>query len=279
MMKTEQYDEFTQALQQNLEQDGRVLALIALGSMADATRRDEGSDHDFWVVVTPDAPEDFLRDLAWLPAHTSITFALRQAGCYYTVIYQEGHIVEFAVFALAQLERAKTNAYRILFSRYSDIATIVQTLYTRTGQEPDTPDSDSRAFGFLLVDLWTGMARYQRGEYLSAHKLIMQNAVDSLLRLLVKHLPIPAENTLDNLDGRRRFEQCYPALGKELASILLLDSLSAAAHLLGIAERCLRESMPDYPTQAVETLRAKMATHQDPTSLAHKSPIVEVAPS
>lgn len=270
-MKTEQYEEFTQALQQNLEQDERVLALIALGSMADAKRRDEGSDHDFWVVVMPDAQEDLLNDLSWLPGHTSIDFALRQAGCYYTVLYQDGHIAEFAVFALDQLERAKTNAYRILFSRYSAIATTVQTLYARTGQEADLPDSDHRVLGFFLVDLWTGLARYQRGEYLSAHKLIMQTAVDSLLSLLVSHLPRQAESKPDNLDRRRRFEQCYPALGQEIAALLLLDSLAVAAHLLEIADRNLRSSMPDYPIQAVETLCSKIVAHQGLPLLADKS--------
>lgn len=259
-MNSEQYEAFTQTLQQNLEQDARVLALIALGSMADAKRRDEGSDHDFWVVVAPDAQEDFLNELSWLPGHTSIAFALRQAGCYYTVLYQDGHIAEFAVFALAQLERAKTNAYRILFSKSRDIETIVQTLYDRTCQEAGLPDSDYRVLGFFLVELWTGLARYQRGEYLSAHKLIMQNAVDSLLSLLVRQLPLPDESKLDNLDRRRRFEQCYPALGKEIAALLLLDSLSAAAHLLEIADRSFRSGIPDYPIQAVETLRSKIVT-------------------
>ena len=272
-MKTEQYAEFTQALQQKLEQDDRVLALIALGSMADPARRDEGSDHDFWVIVTPDAQADFLRGLSWLPDYSSITFALRQADCYYTVLYQDGHIAEFAVFALAPPERAKTNAYRILFSKRSDIETLIKALYDRTCQESGQPDSDKRTLSFFLVDLWTGVARYQRGEYLSAHKLIMQNALDNLLRLLVRHLPVQSESTPDNLDGRRRFERCYPALGKEIATILLLDSLSAAANLLDIAERSLRSSIPDYPIQAVETLRAKIAAHRGSMSLAHKGPV------
>ena len=272
-MRAEQYDEFTQALQQNLEQDKRVVALIALGSMAEPARRDEGSDHDFWVIVAPDAQEDFLCSLSWLPDHTSIDFALRQAGCYYTVLYQDGHIAEFAVFALAQLEQAKTNAYRVLFSKRGDIETLIKALYDRTCQEAGQPASDKRALGFFLVDLWTGVARYQRGEYLSAHKLIMQNAVDYLLRLLIRHLPVQAESTPDNLDGRRRFEQCYPALGKEIAAILSFDSLSAAAHLLDIAERSLRGSLPDYPIQAVETLRVKIAAHQGSMPLAHKGPV------
>jgi hypothetical protein len=94
-----------------------------------------------------------------------------------------------------------------------------------------------------------------------------------LLRLLVSHLPIQDESRLDNLDRRRRFEQCYPAVGKEIAAILLLDSLSAAAHLLEIAERRLRGVVPDYPIQAVETLRAKIATLQGSMPLAYKSPV------
>ena len=47
---------YTRQLVQTLESDARVLGLVALGSMASETYRDQWSDHDFWVITTPGAP-------------------------------------------------------------------------------------------------------------------------------------------------------------------------------------------------------------------------------
>jgi hypothetical protein len=55
------YDDYTRALTQRLDDD-RVLALIALGSMAEPSLRDQYSDHDFWLVLAaatlPGQPTD-----------------------------------------------------------------------------------------------------------------------------------------------------------------------------------------------------------------------------
>jgi hypothetical protein len=50
-MDEQAYEAFTRQLKVRLMADPRVIGLITLGSTADATQRDEWSDHDFWVIT------------------------------------------------------------------------------------------------------------------------------------------------------------------------------------------------------------------------------------
>ena len=51
-MDRAQYDAFTERLRASLEGDGRVLGLVALGSMSgEPPAADQYSDHDFFAVV------------------------------------------------------------------------------------------------------------------------------------------------------------------------------------------------------------------------------------
>ena len=112
-MQPQAYQQFTQALQKQLMVDERVMALIALGSLAEPECYDQWSDHDFWVITQTDCQEALLSDLTWLPNADEIVMAFRQAVSYYTVFYRSGHTIEFAVFDTEQMVRAKTNRYSI----------------------------------------------------------------------------------------------------------------------------------------------------------------------
>lgn len=72
------YDAYTQALTRRLDSDARVLARIALGSMADPGLRDDHSDHHFWLVVATGTEPQFLTDLAWLPRPAAEQLAARE---------------------------------------------------------------------------------------------------------------------------------------------------------------------------------------------------------
>ena len=68
-MDLERYRSFTHQLRARLESDGRVLGLVALGSMAELGRTpDVWSDHDFFVITVAGVQESFRQDLGWLPA-------------------------------------------------------------------------------------------------------------------------------------------------------------------------------------------------------------------
>jgi hypothetical protein len=253
-MNREQYDAFTERLCQTLERDARILALVALGSMAQPERIDQWSDHDFWVVTRPESQDTLLTDLSWLPDAADIVLALRQAPQYYTVFYRSGHISEFAVFTPQQLTQGKTNAYRILFDR-KHITEQVQAIYERTGREPQGAEHDALLCGNFLVHIWMGVQRSRRGEVLSAYGYLTHAALNDLLLLLMRHVPTPQPALRDSFDPRRRFEQLYPAIGAAFHRILHHDLATIAVGLLDIADLHLAAHMATYPHDAVKTVR------------------------
>src|SRR5262245_52099496 len=116
-MEQRAYEQFTRTLVERLSADERVLGLIALGSMADPSRRDEWSDHDFWVITGTGAQQFFLTDLSWLPNASEIILEFRQGDQYQTVLYRDGHSVEFAVFDREQMTYGKTIQYAVLLDK------------------------------------------------------------------------------------------------------------------------------------------------------------------
>ena len=262
-MLPEQYQKFTNELTQTLESDDRVLGLVALGSMASETYRDQWSDHDFWIITISGAQEAFLDDLSWLPDHKDIVIALRPAAQYYTVLYRAGHIAEFAVFDEQQLAQGKLNNYRLLFDK-QDIDQHIRLTYEKTIEQQPAGDAVFE-FGNFMVYLWVGLTRYWRGETLSSHKYLTQYALDALLSLVVKHVPPRGEGILDNLDARRRFELAYPDLSEALNMWPADDAPHLATRLLDVAERALREVLPNYPHQAVVELYRHIKMNQTVT--------------
>lgn len=70
-MTPHQYQTFIDQLTATLNDDPRVLGLIALGSMAQRDYQpDQYSDHDFFVIVIPGAQPALRQQLTWLPHAT-----------------------------------------------------------------------------------------------------------------------------------------------------------------------------------------------------------------
>ena len=67
-MTSQEFERYSTALQQRLQTDEQVLALIALGSMAEPHRADAWSDHDFWVVTAPGKDDTSAFIILSLPA-------------------------------------------------------------------------------------------------------------------------------------------------------------------------------------------------------------------
>jgi hypothetical protein len=257
-MDLTQFHQFTETLQHTLSADERVRALVGIGSLAQPERVDRWSDHDFWVITTAEGQAHFLDDLSWLPDHSAIALALRPAPEYYTVLYNTGHIAEFAVFALTDLARGQLDRYRMLFDK-SDIRTQIQAIYART-QEKQQAGDPAHTIGHFLVALCTGAARDARGERLSAHTYIFHYALDHLLTLITQQIPTQPADLLDCFDPRRRFEQAYPDLSALLEPMLTLTPTAAALHVLDLAERLFQGRMPAFPAPAVTATRAYLQT-------------------
>jgi hypothetical protein len=255
-----QFHSFTHALVHRLEADDRVLALVAIGSLAQSERVDAWSDHDFWVIATAAAQTELLTDLSWLPDAPEIALTLRPAPQYYTVLYKSGHIAEFAVFTPQELTRGRLTHYRMLFDK-AEIAPQIQTIATAVQQEQQQAYDASATFSHFLITLCTGAGRAARGEWLSAHTYIFQYAVDALLTLITHH--IPSEESTDSgdlFDPRRRFEQRYPELSTKISPLFLQPPAIAARHLLDLAEQLFAEDTIMRAPQALPTARAYLKT-------------------
>lgn len=258
-MEREAYERFTAELTTRLAADGRVVGLVALGSMAALDYQpDRWSDHDFFVITQPGEQEYFRTDLVWLPRSAEIVFWFRETEHGVKVVYADGHLLEFAVFDTQELALAGANRYRVLLDR-GGIEAQMQSIARRTTERSrPTSDDDRHRLGMFLTNVLVGVGRHQRGERLSGIEFIKGYALAHLLTLLQRHVPSADKTVLDNLNPYRRFERVFPGLGVELETILAQDSLAAARGLLTLAERELKPYLPEWPSQAVAAIRRQV---------------------
>jgi hypothetical protein len=256
-MDLDLYRSFTQRLRARLEADGRVLGLVAVGSMAELGRTpDAWSDHDFFVITVPWAQEPFRQDLGWLPDSERIVLRVRETAHGLKVLYDDGHLLEFAIFDEAELHLARVNDYRVLLDR-AHVEANLRQLRTRSAAEAASVDVD-HAFALFLSAVLVGAGRTARGEVLSGSSFIKGHALGQLLRLLTHCLPKESEAQLDNLDPFRRFERVFPEQARTLHHLLLLEPGLCARQLLSFAEEQLAHRMERYPARAVQAIRSQL---------------------
>jgi lincosamide nucleotidyltransferase len=244
------YHDYTRLLIQALEKNPKVIALVALGSMVELDYHpDQWSDHDFFVISEPGAQEEFRSDLSWLPEDDQIAFWFRETEHGLKVVYENGHLLEFAVFDLQELELAKVDRFRVLFDR-GRVKNALDQITARTILDAESAVvDDSLLFGQFLTNLMVGVGRYQRGERLSGDEHTKRYAFSHLVALINKYLPSPNANLLDRLAPSRRFEFVYPELASEMEQLLYMPAPEAAAQMLTIASRELETAAPDFPAR------------------------------
>lgn len=251
-MNPQQYEHFTTALQRNLETDPRVIGLVAVGSMSgQGTYPDRFSDHDFFVVTHPNEQEWFRTHPEWLPGYGQIAMSYRETIHGVSVLYEDAHLLEFAVFDRDELRLAKINRFRILIDR-GEITREVEEIAENTRRWSQAGIGNAAArFGHFLTTMVVGAGRWQRGERLSATHLVKSAGLVELIRLLQLYVPIQGDPVLDNIDPLRRFELAYPVIGDEINAALALEVPACAAAMLEIADRELAACLPDYPRLGV----------------------------
>src|SRR5690349_1028660 len=117
-MDVARYHAFTVELVDRLRHDPDVVGLVVVGSMTGRDyEADEWSDHDFFLIVRSGVQERYRTDLGWLPRPDGIALRVRETEHGRKVIYDDGHLVEFAVFDVDEIALAGVNRYRILFDR------------------------------------------------------------------------------------------------------------------------------------------------------------------
>jgi hypothetical protein len=209
------YGAFTGALRWNLESDPRILGLVALGSMAERGRMpDRWSDHDFFVIAHE---AEVLRGTTeWLPHRERIVLWFRETAHGCKAVYDDGHLVEYAVFTPEELRVAKVNDYRVLFDREKIEDRMAEIARVRDG----SPDRDWLS-GTFLSNVLVAVSRARRGEAFSARWMLTH---------AMRHLVALLGGGPDDLDPLRRFD--HPALQQAIH----LEPVDAAREMLAIYE-------------------------------------------
>jgi len=229
------YLNFSLALTQRVEAHPETIGLVLVGSTAHTHRVDEWSDHDFFVVTREGSGESLRQNLGWLPFEDSIAWATRETAHGLKVVYDFGHVLEFAVFNDTELELAKVNAAEVTVDK-TDIAIRVEAM--REASIPAEPNWNSE-LELLLTHILIGVGRARRGEVLIAGQHTRSYLLGHALGLLSHWLPQEADTaqTEDNLNRFRRFELRHPLVGRELEVALQKDVESGAHQVLELMAR------------------------------------------
>lgn len=202
------------AIAASLAASGQALALLGLGSAgAERDRMDAYSDLDFFAIVQPGAKGGFIGDLSWLERVHPIAFAFQNTNDGDKVLFDDGIYAEFAVFTPDELPGIPTHKGRVVWR--ADGFDIASAGASYAPPAPPEPHTVEWLCGEIITNLYVGLTRYQRGERLSAMRLIQTHAVDRLIEL-APHLQRPTSASADPFALERRFEARYP----EIAAML-----------------------------------------------------------
>ncbi len=250
----EGFDRFTQELVMSVSARDDVVGLVLLGSGADTARVDEWSDHDFYLVSTPGAQEPLRTDLSWLPRTASIVLAARETEHGLKVVYDDGHVLEFAVADVDEVRGFGTNRWRVVLDR-GGVAEAVGSAAQATHARPGRPAHDAVGLAVALVLIAAGRAR--RGETLTAQRSVAQ-AVDLVLEAVTARVASADDTVTDVLDARRRAEVTYPDLAAALSQALMAAPEEGARCVLDAAEHALARGWCGWPHAAVAAVRRRV---------------------
>lgn len=230
---TSEFLDFSERLRAGLSSRPEVIGLVFLGSTAAIERVDEWSDHDFFVIVRPGVAEQYRTDLSWLPDHDQIVLSPRETEHGLKVVYENGHVLEFAVFEDTELELAAANNFSVPLDRES-IAIRMRKIAERSIPKPVDLDTEWQLF---LAQLLIGVGRARRGEQLAAGQSVRSYALQNAIKLLRFWVEAEVSDlaealSADSLNPLRRFELAHPALGAELEALLQAPVEAAAKDLL-----------------------------------------------
>jgi len=250
-----EYNAFTEKLSENLKGHENVLGLIALGSMsATDYMPDRYSDHDFFVVVKKGFEGWYKTTREWLPDFQNIVLHYKETEHGVKVVYQNGHLLEFAIFTLEELYVSRINRYRVIFERTS-LERILQEIVIRTQSQAKNENSSIEFLtGQFITNTLVGVGRYKRGEEMSGHKFVKFYALNHLLILIESKIASDTQSLLDNLDPFRRLERVYPEIADKLNQALLLDVPKCAESLLNLYTSLFEKMGEEFQLKAVSVV-------------------------
>jgi hypothetical protein len=172
-------------------------------------------------------------------------------------VYDDGHLVEAAVFRADELVVTRANEYSILLDRCG-LESRMREIRAATRAEAAQADPAFLA-GQFVTNLLVGVARHRRGEMLSGHEFVKMHALEHLLRLVAAVVTPDDPEAVDDLNPWRRVEQGFPGIAAAVNAALALPVPDAAGAMLDLAERWIRPHQPDYPAEAAAVVAAFVA--------------------
>lgn len=245
-MERADFDQLTERLVAWASSARGVLGLVLVGSAAGTTHEpDRWSDHDFFVVAEPAVAPSLRASAAWLPVPEGAIVLHEQDTAHGAwAVLEDGHMLEYAVFAPDELTLSRSGALRVAVDRLGDLeARMAPTL------APPQRDPASTAASFLRSAL-VGAGRAARGERLAARRHL-GDAVGVLLALLA------LEGSADAQDPWRRVERRRPEVAAALDRELARGDASAASALVALAADRF-EHEPWWPRALADAVRPRI---------------------
>lgn len=235
----------------------RFSSLVLLGSSspAAAARRDEWSDHDFFMLADP-GREAEVRDVhAWLPDPDRLVLVAREGDIGFAAVYDDGHVFEFAAATAEELAGAIATQDVGIPVDDGTAAALIEAAQARVVAAP-APDAANEA-RLVLVKLLIGVGRARRGENLIAGQFVHAWAINHFARAVRARIPVEG-SVRDAIDPVRRFERDYPELGVALRSVLGAPVEEAARGLFEVLRATLEPGWDDFPTRAADVVATRL---------------------
>jgi hypothetical protein len=230
--------------------------LLFVGSSAVKERRDRWSDHDFLALVDPATAEDARSKVEWLPHRERIVATAREGRLGFTVLYDDAHLLEFAIASPEELAGAPVDEAYLAFGDQVADAFVAQGREAVAGL--DQADATNEAV-LAFVKMLVGFGRAQRGERIVAGQFVRCWAVRHFIMAVRQRIAPAPDARRDLLDDSRRFDMAYPELAARLDAVLAQPVEDAARALAALARDTLEPAWSDFPTRVADVVQAVLS--------------------
>ncbi|GAA1997351.1 hypothetical protein [Microbacterium pumilum] len=259
MTEPERFAALSRGLADGVRAGDGLIGLVLLGSASDegASRRDEWSDHDFFVLVEAGRGAELRPDLSWLPEQERLVLTAREGDIGFVAVYDDGHVFEFAFSDAGELDGSRAGDATVVVD--DDAATtatlIAQARARAAAADRFDPANDIR---LVFVKLLIGVGRARRGEVLNGGQFIRSWAVQCLVCAIRGRFADRSTTLRDTIDPLRRFEQDFPEWAARIAAALESPVEDTARILFNLAREILEPGWNGFPASAADAVAARL---------------------
>lgn len=256
MRDLDHFDELSDRLASGFSGVPGAHGLVLVGSAAAAGRRDRWSDHDFLALVDADHAVAARNRLDWLPDRERIVLIAREGALGFSVLYDDAHLLEFAVASVDELAGAPIHDAQLAFG--DDRAHTFVSEGRAHANSVVAVDAAAEA-GLIYVKLLVGHGRARRGERIIGGHFVRVWAIGHLLRVIRQRLTPDVAAEEDPLEPARRFDAAYPGISARLDAVLATPVETAARGVAALTRDLLEPGWTEFPSAAADVVEAVLA--------------------